>query len=158
MYNNVMSSGETPSIGTGMSGIPPHRPPSGGKVAGAGGEGGGKDEGGPRKPEGEEPLADPLGVEPGHETKQLIAEIQNESAGQIVDRIVADRRVMLAVARLDETKRLAVAQELASRLPSLTELSIELSKNPLVLSLLAGLSEDIRKQVLRLLNLPEDTK
>jgi hypothetical protein len=155
VYTNVMSSGEIPPASSG-GGIPPRQPPSGGKVAGAGGEGG-KDEGGPRKSEGEE-VADPLGIEPGRETKLLIAEIQNESAGQIVDRIVADRRVMLAVVRLDETKRLAVASELADRLPSLTELSIELSKDPLVLSLLAMLSEDIHKQALKLLNLPEDTE
>ena len=81
---------------TGGSNIPPRKPPSGGKVAGAGGEFGGDD--GPNR--ADETMADaPLGVEPGPKTMDLIAELKQVDDSAIVDRILADRSVMLAVLR-----------------------------------------------------------
>ena len=49
----------------------------------------------------------------------------------------------------------AIARELHSRLPSIGELAQELAEDPLILSFIAMISEDIRKQILRQLGLPE---
>ena len=75
---------------------PPRKPPAGGEVAGAGGESGGDD--GPNRAD-EAGATDPLGVEPGKETLALIAEFKQTDDSIIVDRILEDRSVMLAVLR-----------------------------------------------------------
>lgn len=99
---------------------------------------------------------DPLGVEPGPETLALIAEFQAMPEAQIVDRVLADRRCMLAVLRLEKSRQQAIAVEITRRLPTIGELAKELAEDPLILSLLALLSEDIRRQAMRALGLPED--
>lgn len=122
-------------------------------MTGAGGGENGDDEH-PRRPDSSG-MPDPLGVEPGPETRALIAEFTVASTGTIVDRILGDRRVMLAVLRLGQEKREDIARELADRLPTLQEMSDELAKNPLILSLIAMTSEDLRKTMLALLHLKE---
>ena len=129
---------------------------SGHPLSGRGMAGAGKENGGD-EPNAER-AADPFGIEPSAETRDLIAELQHTSDDVIVDRILADRRVITAVVRLEQAKIDSVALELYRRLPTIAEQSQELAEDPLIHSLLAMISVDIRKQLLEQLGLPTDMK
>ena len=122
-------------------------------MAGAGGESGGDD--GPNRADGAG-STDPLDIEPGAGTKALIAELRLADNDVIVNRIIADSRVILAVVRLKQAKIDAVAQGLSERLPTLAEQSKKLAEDPLIHSFIAMMSVDIRKQIIAQLGIPEE--